>query len=83
MAKPNKRGPTKTVDIFCKQCNTQLFKYRKAGKGALIKCFKERITRDYTMSPTICPQCNRAFARDILIRGTPAYKFISGKVWFK
>ena len=47
MAKPNKKGPSKTVGIFCSQCKAQLFKYRKGGKGALVKCFKERIVTDF------------------------------------
>ena len=83
MSKPNKKGPSKTVDIFCKACNAPLFKYRKGGKGALIKCFKERITQDYTTEVCTCPQCKKLFAREVLIKGTPAYKMIGGKVWFK
>ncbi len=83
MAKPNKKGPTKTVDIFCSACKAALFKYRKGGKGALVKCFIERITQDYTTTPCICPQCERPFARSAIIRGTPAYKIIGGKVTFK
>lgn len=83
MAKPNKKGPTKTVDIYCAKCKTQLFKYRKGGKGALVKCFKERISQDFTAEPCICPNCLQTFARETLIKGTPAYKIIGGKVWFK
>ncbi|MBB1386657.1 hypothetical protein H5119_14105 [Pseudoalteromonas sp. SG45-5] len=83
MAKPNKKGPTKTVDIFCSACRTLLFKYRKGGKGALVKCFIERISQDFTKEPCICPQCDRLFARVTIIRGTPAYKIIGGKVTFK
>jgi len=83
MAKPNKKGPTKTVDIFCSKCKTQLFKYRKGGKGALVKCFKERISQDYTSTSCTCPHCESIFARETLIKGTPAYKIIGGKVWFK
>ncbi len=83
MAKPNKKGPTKTIDIYCQNCQAQLFKYRKGGKGTLVKCFKERIVEDFTNTPCHCPQCNKEFARDTLVRGTPAYKFIGGKVWFK
>jgi len=83
MAKPNKKGPTKTVDIFCSNCKTQLFKYRKGGKGALIKCFKERISQDFTATPCTCPNCEKTFAREAIIKGTPAYKIIGGKVWFK
>lgn len=83
MAKPNKKGPTRTVDIFCAQCKTQLFKYRKGGKGALVKCIKERIAEDNTNTPCTCPECTQIFARDTLVRGTPAFKIIGGKVTFK
>lgn len=83
MAKPNKKGPIKTVDIFCAKCKAPLFKYRKGGKGALVKCFKERIVNDFTKEDGICPSCGIEFARDTLIRGTPAFKMIGGKVTFK
>lgn len=83
MAKPNKKGPTATVDIFCSKCKCQLFKYRKGGKGSLVKCFKERISRDFTIKPCICPGCGLQFARDTLVRGTPAFKIIGGKVFVK
>ncbi|SEK42869.1 hypothetical protein SAMN05216262_101338 [Colwellia chukchiensis] len=83
MAKPNKKGPSKTVDIFCRTCNALLFKYRKGGKGALVKSFKTRISQDHTLVPCICPNCQKPFAREVIIRGLPAYKFIGGKVWFK
>ena len=80
MAKPNKKQPTKNVQIFCAKCKTQLFKYRKGGKGALVNCFKERIVDDFTTEPCICPECGIEFARDTLVRGTPAFKFVGGKV---
>ncbi|PQJ66563.1 hypothetical protein [Photobacterium angustum] len=83
MAKPNKKGPTKTVDIFCAKCKTLLFKYRKGGKGALVKCFKERIVKDFTIEPATCPECGVVFGRDTLVRGTPAFKIIGGKVTMK
>lgn len=83
MAKPNKKGPSKTVDIYCSKCKTQLFKYRKAGKGALVKCFKERIVTDFCKTACTCPNCEQIFARDTLVRGTPAYKMIGGKVLMK
>ncbi|WP_413698706.1 hypothetical protein ACLKMH_13950 [Psychromonas sp. KJ10-10] len=82
MAKPNKKGPTKTVDIKCAKCRTLLFKYRKGGKGALVKCFIERITTDYTTTPCTCPNCLSVFARETLIRGVPAFKIMGGKVNF-
>ena len=83
MAKPRKKLPEKSVNIFCNKCNQQLFQYKKGGKGALVKCFKERIVKDFTEIACQCPQCEQIFARDTLVRGTPAYKMIGGKVWFK
>ncbi|MEJ2763040.1 hypothetical protein VV869_03560 [Photobacterium sp. MCCC 1A19761] len=83
MAKPNKKGPTQTVEIYCAACQAILFKYRKGGKGALVKCFKERISRDYTTQAGVCPNCEAVFARDTLVRGTPAFKMIGGKVRMK
>ncbi|MDF2154800.1 hypothetical protein [Vibrio sp. CAU 1672] len=83
MAKPNKKQPAKTVVVSCTKCKTQLFKYRKGGKGALVKCFKERIAEDFTQTACICPNCGQEFARETLIRGTPAYKMIGGKVTMK
>lgn len=83
MSKPNKKMPTKTVSIFCSKCQVPIFKYKKGGKGALVKCFKERISKDFTETPCCCPNCLSIFAREMLIKGTPAYKIIGGKVWFK
>ena len=83
MAKPNKKGPSTTVDIFCSRCKTQQLTYRKGGKGSLVKCFKERITKDFTQTPCTCPGCKQEFARETLIRGTPAFKMIGGKVFAK
>jgi len=83
MAKPNKVGPTRTVDIACAKCRAALFKYRKGGKGALVKCFIERISKDFTHNQTHCPECDTLFSRQTLIRGIPALKIIGGKVTFK
>ena len=81
--KPSKRGPSTAVNVYCKQCKTQLYRYRKGGKGALVKCFKERISENFTQEPCTCPVCHAIFARETLIRGTPAYKLIGGKVFDK
>lgn len=80
MAKPNKKGPTKTVSVFCSKCRSQLYKYRKGGTGTLVKCFKERITQNFTQEHGVCPCCDSVFARETLIRGVPAFKIIGGKV---
>jgi len=73
----------RTVEISYTQCRTLLFKYRKGGKGTLVKCFKERIVSDFTETACICPKCQQTFARETLITGTPAYKIIGGKVHIK
>ena len=83
MAQPNKKGPVRTVEIFCSRCKTRLYKYRKGGKGALVKCFKERIVVDETRVPGVCPGCDQPFARETLIRGAPAFKIIGGKAYAK
>ena len=83
MAKPNKKAPEKSVDIYCNKCRTPLYKYKKGGKGALIKCFIERIVKDFTVTPCVCPNCETIFAREMLIRGMPAFKMVGGKVTFK
>jgi hypothetical protein len=83
MAKPNKKLPTKSVDIFCAKCGCKLYRYRKGGKGSLVKCFKERITEDYTTAVGVCPECNTIFGREMLIRGAPSIKMIGGKVRMK
>jgi len=35
------------LTIKCAKCKTKLFKYRKIGKGQVLKCHKRRIIRDY------------------------------------
>lgn len=79
MAKPNKRLPERVVEIVCTGCKTRLFKYHKNGKGALVKCFKERIASDYCIIPCHCPSCEQVFAREQMIRGAVAFKIIGGK----
>lgn len=77
---PNAKGPEKTVKIYCLKCDKLLYLYRKAGKGSLVKCFEERIAKDYTRGDLQCPHCNTEFARPAMIRGKPAHKIIGGKV---
>ncbi|WP_088329191.1 hypothetical protein [Lacimicrobium sp. SS2-24] len=83
MAKPRTKQPLRTVQIYCSACRTLLYKYRKGGKGSLVKCFVERISEDHTTTPCECPECKQVFARETLIRGTPAHKIIGGKVRVK
>lgn len=79
-AKPSRTGPEKTVQIYCSKCLTFLYKYRKAGKGSLVKAFHERIVEDATNGDLKCPECGIEFARPAVIKGLPANKFIGGKV---
>jgi len=79
-AQPSKKGPDKTVKVYCAKCQEQLYKYKKGGKGSLVKCFVERIVEDATAGDLKCPECGTEFARPAMIRGKPANKIIGGKV---
>ncbi|TNE49639.1 MAG: hypothetical protein EP343_11300 [Deltaproteobacteria bacterium] len=76
-------GRAKTVKIYCSTCKTLLYHYQKRGNGHLVKCFRERILKDFTEEPLTCPGCGQEFAREALIRGKPAHKIIQGKVFHK
>lgn len=83
MAKPRKKLPDRSVDVFCSKCRTKLLQYKKGGTGSLVKCFVERIAKDYTQQLGVCPNCNSQFARETIIRGVPALKIVGGKVSVK
>ena len=87
LAAPRKKLPSRSVDIFCANCDAQLYGYAKGGKGKLVKVYKERITENYTdggeLGPCHCPKCSKEFARETLIHGRPAYKIVGGKVYMK
>ena len=71
------------IKIYCSKCGTLLYKYRKTKPGHLIKCYKDRIIKDYTKGDLRCPQCGQKFAREAMIHGKPANKIIQGKVFVK
>jgi hypothetical protein len=71
------------IKIYCIQCRALLYKYQKEGSGHLVKCFKERIVKDFTKGDLSCPHCKVPFARESMIRGKPANKIIQGKVFIK
>ena len=31
----------------CANCKSKIFKYNKIGKGRVLRCYKDRITKDY------------------------------------
>mmetsp|Transcript_425 Transcript_425/g.499 ORF Transcript_425/g.499 Transcript_425/m.499 type:complete len:96 (+) Transcript_425:174-461(+) len=82
-----------TIDIFCAKCNGKLYKYRKKGKGSLVKCIVQKIQKDYTAPHTsnsepkkihdkiVCHSCGTQFARYYLYKGKHAHKLIGGKVF--
>jgi len=72
-----------TVKVFCANCRTLLYKYRKEGPGHLVKCYKDGILKDFTKGNLRCPKCGQQFARETIIHGRPAYKIIQGKVYVK
>ena len=82
MAQPNARCRRK-VSVHCAKCDARLYRYAKGGKGALVKCFVERIVEDYTVVPCECPSCGVLFARPTMMRGKPAHKIIGGKAYMK
>ena len=71
----------KTIKVYCQNCKTLLYKYQKDKPGHLIKCYKDRIIKDYTKGDLRCPNCKKQFARGTMIHGKPANKIIQGKVF--
>ena len=82
MAKQEKIRRT-TISIHCAKCRTLLYKYRKGGRGGLVKCFVERIAEDRTNGDLKCHNCGQEFAREQMMSGKPAHKIIQGKVYTK
>ena len=85
LPKREKEESNKKVDSLLTHYSIllQLYKYKKNGKGKLVKCYLERIVEDFTDAsgnPLECPQCKRPFARKAMIHGRPAHKMIGGKV---
>lgn len=37
------------LTIKCAACKRKLWKYEKIGKGAVLRCYKDRITRHYAV----------------------------------
>jgi DNA-directed RNA polymerase subunit M/transcription elongation factor TFIIS len=73
----------KVIKIYCSNCNTLLYKYKKDIRGHLIKCYKDMIITDNTTGNLKCPGCNQEFAREAIYHNRPANKIIQGKVFTK
>ena len=71
----------RTISIHCAGCRSLLYKYRKGGRGGLVKCIVDRIAEDRTAGDLKCPSCGQQFARPIPMGGQAAHKIIQGKVY--
>ena len=76
----------KILTLYCK-CGYKLFRYYKAGKGKIIKCFVNRLEEDFvgitgseTHSKPLCPQCGKELGIIMMIRGEPALKLNQGTI---
>ena len=76
----------KLINIKCK-CGFLLFRYFKAGKGKIIKCFVNSIHNDYVGLQNLpnyhkprCPNCNKELGIIMMIRGDVALKLNQGTI---
>jgi hypothetical protein len=71
----------RTIAIHCARCRCLLYRYRKGGRGGLVKCRPERLVEDRTAGDLRCPDCGQQFARAACMGGGPVHKIIQGKVF--
>jgi len=49
------------LTIKCAKCKSKLFKYKKIGKGKVLRCWKSKITRIYDAkvinNKLVCSKC--------------------------
>jgi len=76
----------KIVNIECK-CGYLLFKYFKAGKGKIIKCFVNRLSEDNVglqnlpnFSKPHCPKCQKELGIIMMIKGEVGLKLNQGTI---
>ena len=76
----------KIVNIECK-CGFLLFRYFKAGKGKIIKCFINRMENDFvglenkpTFCKPLCPNCHKEIGIIMMIAGEVAIKLNQGTI---
>lgn len=83
------KGKYKTISIFC-SCGQKLVRYRKRGKGRLVKIHRLRITEDVAGvfsddsliegSEILCPSCNVRVATVRKVNGKWVHKVNQGKI---
>lgn len=76
----------KFINVDCR-CGYRLFRYFKAGKGRLIKCFLHKINEDNvgmvemdTFHKPLCPNCSKELGIIMMIKGKPALKLNQGTI---
>ncbi len=77
----------RVVKVECR-CGFILFKYRKIGKGKLIKCYLPRILSDYVNlaegikigTNVLCPRCDKRVGIIFGIKGVCAIKLNQGQI---
>lgn len=72
-----------TISVYCAKCKSLLYRYKKEGKGMLVKCYVDMIISDYTKGDLRCPNCGQEFARHAIIQNRPAHKIIRGKIFVR
>jgi hypothetical protein len=48
---------TKMIIIKCAKCKRKIFKYNKVGKGRILRCYKDRIVKFYSIQDQKKVQC--------------------------
>jgi hypothetical protein len=91
-------GNSKILDIYCSNCNNELLKYQKDGKGTLLRLYLNRILepknleelqyKDFNktkdISNLICNSCDNLIGVPMLYSdGRFAYRLIQGRFFKK
>lgn len=83
-------SPRRSVEVYCR-CGAALARYKKGGKGRLVKMWFERIDRDragiFLTHPPLplneeifCPQCEKRIATVQIVGGKYAAKMNQGGI---
>ena len=55
------------LTIKCSACKSKIFKYKKIGRGRVLNCYKDRISRDYSKhdrDKIKCKKCGKVIGID-------------------
>ena len=79
----------RNITVFCK-CGAKLVRYRKRGKGRLVKIHRLRITKDYAGvfsdetlpegADILCPSCGARVATVKKVSGKWVHKVNQGQI---